>query len=105
MKHFALAIAAVAVRFSKAACSHRFELQSWGVDGCCIFKVDIGHPGVDNAFLIDTGDPIASCHSLSFQTPPGYLFPLCDAYSAIAELALMIEATMTFLHLSHPSMF
>lgn len=25
--------------------------------------VDIGHPGVDNAYLIDTGDPIASCYN------------------------------------------
>lgn len=26
-------------------------------------SVDMGHPGVDNAFLIDTGDPIASCYN------------------------------------------
>lgn len=26
-------------------------------------EVDLGHPGVDNAFLIDTGDPIASCYN------------------------------------------
>ena len=24
-------------------------------------EVDVGHPGFDNAFLVDSGDPIASC--------------------------------------------
>ncbi|CAE7414775.1 PDE9A [Symbiodinium natans] len=27
------------------------------------FVVDIGHPGFDNAFLVDSGDPIASCYN------------------------------------------
>jgi len=26
-------------------------------------SVDLGHPGLDNAFLIDTGDPIAQCYN------------------------------------------
>jgi hypothetical protein len=31
-------------------------------------QVDLGHPGLDNAFLIDTGDPIAQCPTLRIFT-------------------------------------
>ena len=32
-----------------------------------ISQVDLGHPGLDNAFLIDTGDPIAQCPTLRME--------------------------------------